>query len=29
MPIKGSFLGKGSKGGCYVRGKKGHEKVKK
>ena len=29
MPIKGSLLGKGSEGGCYERGKKGHDEVKK
>ena len=29
MPIKGSLLGKGSEGGCYERGRKGHDKVKK
>ena len=28
MPIKGSLLRKGSEGGCYERGKKGHDKVK-
>ena len=28
MSIKGSLLGKGSEGGCYERGNKGHDKVK-